>query len=290
MPRDSNGNFALNSGYQAVLGETIQPSQHNPPLEDIAQALTDSLPRSGSAPMGGPLRTVSGSASSPAIRPNGNSTIGIYFTDTGIGIAGTLTGARVVGEIVGYAGVTPPSLWVMLYGQTLSRAAYPDLWTLAQAQIASGINVFFNNGNGSTTFGVADYRGRVSAGKDDMGGSAANRLTNGGAGIFGETVGATGGSQTFQLQAGQLPPVSPTFTGNPATITVTSTRTDINVSTLTLNSGGTGTSSALPAGMSVIESSGSHTPSGTISALGAGNAISLAQPTIIENKIMYAGA
>lgn len=54
MPRVS-GVFSLPAGYQAVTGEIIQPSQHNPPLEDIAQALTDSLPRDGSAGMTGNL-------------------------------------------------------------------------------------------------------------------------------------------------------------------------------------------------------------------------------------------
>lgn len=42
-------------GYFAVTGTIIQPSQHNSPLEDIAQALTDSLPRDGSAGMTGDL-------------------------------------------------------------------------------------------------------------------------------------------------------------------------------------------------------------------------------------------
>lgn len=54
MPRVS-GQYTLPPGYFAVSGEIIQPSQHNPPLEDIAQALTDSLPRDGSAGMSGNL-------------------------------------------------------------------------------------------------------------------------------------------------------------------------------------------------------------------------------------------
>ena len=41
MPRDSNGIYTLDPGYLAVSGATIQPSQHNPALEDIAM-LTDS--------------------------------------------------------------------------------------------------------------------------------------------------------------------------------------------------------------------------------------------------------
>lgn len=74
MPR-VGGIYNLPPGYVAVSGETIQPSQHNPPLEDIAQALTDSLPRNGAAPMtgnlpmGGNKITGLGAATNPADAP-----------------------------------------------------------------------------------------------------------------------------------------------------------------------------------------------------------------------------
>lgn len=54
MPR-AGGIFTLVPGYFAVDGTTIEVSQHNPVFEDVAQALTDSLPRDGSAPMTGNL-------------------------------------------------------------------------------------------------------------------------------------------------------------------------------------------------------------------------------------------
>lgn len=54
MPR-AGGIFSLIPGYFAVDGTTIEVSQHNPVFEDVAQALTDSLPRDGSAPMTGNL-------------------------------------------------------------------------------------------------------------------------------------------------------------------------------------------------------------------------------------------
>ena len=54
MPR-SGGIYTLPPGYFATDGTTIEVSQHNPPFEDVAQALTDSLPRDGSAPMTGNL-------------------------------------------------------------------------------------------------------------------------------------------------------------------------------------------------------------------------------------------
>ena len=55
MPRNPSGVYSLPASYLAVAGDTIRTEQHNPPFEDVAQALTDSLPRSGVAPMTGNL-------------------------------------------------------------------------------------------------------------------------------------------------------------------------------------------------------------------------------------------
>lgn len=57
MPYDSNGNFTLNAGYLAVAGQVIQPSQHNPPLEDLAaNGLSNVVVRDGRAAMTGDLK------------------------------------------------------------------------------------------------------------------------------------------------------------------------------------------------------------------------------------------
>lgn len=57
MPYDSNGNFTLNAGYLAVAGQVIQPSQHNPPLEDLAaNGLSNAVVRDGRAAMTGNLK------------------------------------------------------------------------------------------------------------------------------------------------------------------------------------------------------------------------------------------
>lgn len=54
MPRNS-GTYTLPPIYHAEPGTTIRSVQHNAPLEDIAEALTASLPRDGSAGMTGNL-------------------------------------------------------------------------------------------------------------------------------------------------------------------------------------------------------------------------------------------
>ena len=54
MPR-AGGIFSLIASYFATPGQTIRTEQHNPVLEDIAQALTGSVARDGSSPMLGNL-------------------------------------------------------------------------------------------------------------------------------------------------------------------------------------------------------------------------------------------
>lgn len=46
MPRDGSGNYSLPASYFVRIGDDVVPNQHNPPLEDLAQALTGSLARS----------------------------------------------------------------------------------------------------------------------------------------------------------------------------------------------------------------------------------------------------
>jgi hypothetical protein len=56
MPYDSNGNFSLVPGTIVADGMNVQPSQHNPPFQDIAQGgLSLVLLRDGRAPMTGVL-------------------------------------------------------------------------------------------------------------------------------------------------------------------------------------------------------------------------------------------
>lgn len=62
MPTNGSGIYSLPAGYVAIPGTTILDTQHNAPLEDLAQAQTDRLMRNGSNAMTGPL-TLAGNAS-----------------------------------------------------------------------------------------------------------------------------------------------------------------------------------------------------------------------------------
>ena len=101
------------------------------------------------------------------------------------------------GTVLPYAGAAAPDGFLLCYGQAVSRVTYAALF--------AAIGTAHGAGDGSTTFNLPDLRGRAAAGKDDMGGSAANRLTSGGSGIAGATLGAAGGAETHTLTTAQMP-------------------------------------------------------------------------------------
>lgn len=83
-----------------------------------------------------------------------------------------------------------PSGWLACGGQAVSRTTYAGLF--------AAIGTTYGVGDGSTTFNLPDGRGRALFGLDNMGGSAASRLTAGGSGITGTTLGASGGNELLQ--------------------------------------------------------------------------------------------
>ena len=101
------------------------------------------------------------------------------------------------GVIVPYAGATAPTGWLLCYGQNVSRTTYADLF--------SAIGTEHGAGDGSTTFGIPDLRGRVGIGKDNMGGTAANRVTSATSGLDGTDLGAAGGDQRMQSHTHTYP-------------------------------------------------------------------------------------
>jgi len=107
-----------------------------------------------------------------------------------------LGGGAPPGALMPYAGTTEPSGWLFCFGQAVSRSTYAALFT--------ALSTTYGAGDGSTTFNLPDLRGRVVAGKDDMGGSSADRLTDQSGGLNGDVLGASGGAETHTLSTAQL--------------------------------------------------------------------------------------
>ncbi|WP_210482783.1 tail fiber protein [Microvirga antarctica] len=124
----------------------------------------------------------------------------VYMTLPAKALQGALTSLIPPGAEFAYGGDTPPPGFLFPYGQNVSRAANPKLFAVYGTKYGAG--------DGSTTFGMPDYRGRAPFGRDDMGGIAAGRITSGVSGIVGSLLGAGGGSESMQIHTH---PVSATY-------------------------------------------------------------------------------
>jgi len=113
------------------------------------------------------------------------------YADAAAGVAAP------AGVVNAYAGSSAPTGWLLCFGQAISRTTYATLF--------SAISTTYGIGDGTTTFNLPDMRGRVAAGADNMGGSAAGRLTSTTMSPNGNTLGATGGTQTHTLITAEMP-------------------------------------------------------------------------------------
>jgi microcystin-dependent protein len=107
-------------------------------------------------------------------------------------------GVTPAGTVNPYAGSSAPPGWLFCYGQTLDSTTNPEY-----ADLFTAIGTTYG-GSGASSFIVPDLRGRLAAGLDNMGGSAANRLTSSVLSAS-NTLGAAGGAQTHTLAAGEMP-------------------------------------------------------------------------------------
>ena len=185
-----------------------------------------------------------------------------------------------IGGLMDFIGSTAPnSSFVFPYGQAISRTTYATLFAL--------VGTTYGSGDGSSTFNIPDLRGRVIAGKDDMGGSAASRLTSSYFGTSAAALGAVGGGESHTLTLAQLPTI--TSVNASQAISVTSTASNVlqgsPVATTVGTGGFTRDTIVNPATVSAITSTANNSISVTSNGT-SGNAHRTVQPTIICNKLL----
>jgi microcystin-dependent protein len=191
-----------------------------------------------------------------------------------------------VGSLMDFAGTSAPSGWLLCYGQAVSRTIYAALFAV--------LGTVYGSGDGSTTFNLPDCRGRLSAGKDDMGGSAASRTTTAGSSIDGATLGASGGAQNVTIAQANLPNVNFAISGitlNDPGHVHQQFRHDLGAS----GGGGNAVLDSAGIGNETARNTNSATTGITISnqgqaaSGGSGTALNKMPPTIIFNKIIFGG-
>ena len=150
------------------------------------------------------LRSVTGESISAGVLVAGTPYRISYFTSADEWVLhNTISNPYVVpiGGMLDYVSSTPPnSAFVLPYGQAISRTTYAALYAIC--------GTTFGTGDGVTTFNVPDLRGRIRVGKDDMGGSAASRVTTAGSSIDGATIGSAGGAQTVTMARANMPNIN----------------------------------------------------------------------------------
>jgi microcystin-dependent protein len=147
MPRNSQGLYTLPAGNPVVPNTLIEANWANPTMDDIAAALTGSLPRDGSAPMTGLLTLSADAPTQP------RHAISKGYLEQFLAYA---TGMP-IGSVVAYAGASVPSGYFECNGQAVSRTTYADLFAT--------IGTIYGAGDASTTFNVPDMRDEFIRGK-----------------------------------------------------------------------------------------------------------------------------
>lgn len=126
-------------------------------------------------------------------------TTGQVITSAGASAPATWSTVGVIptGGLIPYAvpGNVAPDGFLLCDGAVYNVSAYPTLGAMLGSTYG---------GDGATTFAVPDMRGRVPAGVDNMGGTAANRLTAT-VGMTATTIGNVGGLQTHTLSVSEMP-------------------------------------------------------------------------------------
>jgi microcystin-dependent protein len=157
---------------------------------------------------------------------------GMHGVSNGLGFTASISGGVIttgahllsVGDIVFLSGglTITPSPGMSVAGTPLHVYEIVSATQFRVSQFAGGVTPLSGSGSGHSvfrSFAVPDLRGRVLAGRDDQGGSAAGRLTNAssGFGVSASLLGAVGGSQSHTLSIAEMPAhthTTPTDDGN----------------------------------------------------------------------------
>lgn len=182
----------------------------------------------------------------------------------------------IIGEVRMFAGPASsiPPKWYACFGQAVSRTGF--------AAAFSVLGTAWGIGDGTTTFNLPDFRGRLGAGLDNMGGIAATRMTAGVSGVPGTTLGGVGGDQHAQQDTlAATTTVAITDPGHTHAINVPQ-------GTPALRNSGTdeGVSTPVPVPTAVTGITATATTSVTSSLTGTSQNV---QPTAMVNMIIYLG-
>lgn len=176
-------NFKISySGFITLAGQSFTAGQVMFLSDATAGLLTSTEP------------TDIGAVSKPMFIPV-SATTGYFFNWRGSVIAGGGGGggdSTITGEVKMWVTDTAPDGYLLADGSAVSQTTYADLYAV--------IGTTFGDPGGGN-FNIPDMRGRTPLGKDNMGGSSANRVTNAQA----DSVGGSEGAESHTLSLAESP-------------------------------------------------------------------------------------
>ena len=196
----AGGTLILGSGdnTNTVTPPTIRGAARTGTNAAGGNLTIDAINGTGTGGSGNIIFRTAPASGTPGTAANTMATVMEIKKDGNVDIGGrTVNDFMPVASILSYAGSAAPTGWLLCFGQAVSRATYAALFAI--------VGTTYGVGDGSTTFNLPDLRGRAVAGKDNMGGTSANRLTGLSGGVDGDVLGASGGLETHTLVISQIP-------------------------------------------------------------------------------------
>jgi microcystin-dependent protein len=164
------------------------------------------------------------------------------------------------GALAMFAGAAAPAGWLLCDGAAVSRTTFADLF--------AAIGTTWGAGDGTTTFGLPDLRGRSAIGAGT------------GPSLSARTLAATGGAETHQLTAGEMPSHTHFAFANASSSNATAT--DVNNTSQSVRELNDGTSSS----NFRVKATATAATVGLTSSAGSGAAHNNMQPFAVVNYII----
>lgn len=293
LPLDSAGRagavFLANVAYKVVVADSLGNTQIS---QDPVYASDFSTPAQFLIFAGNPNGNVAGNQGGGLIPASAvyDSTDNLLFICASTGPAASAvwvsinvstSGSIPTGAIIPFGGGAVPSSFLLCSGASVSTTTYASLFGV--------IGTIYGGSGGN--FNVPDLRGRAPAGLDNMGGSAAGRISVAGGTFDGTIFAAAGGTQNWTLAQAHLPALPPLggFTGSSVTGTGT-----INGSNYAQGGvAGDGSNGGSPqtfyqngAFLNPTIGPGTLTPVGTVGNMGTGASYPIMPPALIVNYLI----
>lgn len=136
-----------------------------------------------------------------------------------LSVGGVHGGNTPVGSMLDWSTNTAPNGWLVCDGVAVSRSTYNNLFGV--------IGTTFGSGDGSTTFNLPDFKGRVSVGRDPSD-------------VDFDGLGETGGEKEHILTVGEIPPHAHAYTTKDNALPQSGSSTNCWVGTDQAQTGDTG--------------------------------------------------